>query len=373
MSAIKPSPDVKVTQISDRNIFLSLKDEWNDLVLKTNNEPFYRHEIISNWIDNFAADDKLRILTARNSTGRLVAALPLIYTHTSFYGLPMRQLSSPTNSHSCRFDMLAESPTLASSAFFSYLMIDRDWDLLKIIDVPDDGNAWGIYFAAQTAGFPVGNWESQRSPYLLLPNTYEKLMKKFSSQFNATIRSRYRRLERLGKVTIDFITGSNQLNQYLEECFAIEQSGWKGQQGTAINQHANTYHYYTKLAQLLEQDDALLLALMRINGTPIAFQFGILYNHTFYGPKNGYSELYKNCSPGLLLLNEVIKYCIAHKTHRFDFLGNNDAWKTKWTDTLRSHKWLFIYANSAFGQILQKTKFNLIPVAKQMLKDLRGL
>src|SRR6476620_6931719 len=108
MLAVKASPVIAVKEVIDHSDFIALEKEWNDLVEATCDEPFYRHEYIRSWIDNFVPQAKVKILTGRDDTGRLVAALPLVAQWGFMYGFPVRQLVSPTNVHSFRFDLLAE-------------------------------------------------------------------------------------------------------------------------------------------------------------------------------------------------------------------------------------------------------------------------
>ena len=122
---------------------------------------------------------------------------------------------------------------LRVSSFFAYLAADKSWDMLKIMDVPAGGNAWHLYRAAEAAGFPVGAWESQRSPYLDLPSSHDKLLKPMNARFRANLRRRRRRLEDLGTVTVERVTGGAGLQERLDECFAIERKGWKGLDGNS--------------------------------------------------------------------------------------------------------------------------------------------
>lgn len=372
MLALKLSLATNVEEINDRTAFLLLKNEWNDLVESTGGEPFYRHEFIRIWIESFAASAKLRILILRDSARRLMAIMPLIEQSTFFCGFPVRQLISPANSHSCRFDLIAQDGASASKEFFSYLSANRNWDLLQILDVPEDGKMPHLYKAAEQANYPVGAWESQHSPYLNLPDTYPKLMERFSSVFKTTLRRRWKRLEKLGKISFEVVTGGTELQQCLKECYAVEESSWKGRQGTAITQSTNTYNFYNKLAHASAHEKYLSLFLLRLDGKLIAFQFNLNYNSTVYTLKLGYDENYKECSPGLVLLNEIIKYCIEQKVQKCDFLGDETDWKVKWSNNLTHHKWLYIFQKNRFGNVLHKTKFSLIPYAKQMFTALKG-
>jgi len=237
--------------------------------------------------------------------------------------------------------------------------------------VPAGGNAWHLYRAAEAAGFPVGAWESQRSPYLPLPSSYDKLLDAMSSSFRANLRRRRRRLEKLGSVTVERVTGGTHLQERLEECFAIEQKGWKGIAGTAIRQDKRTHGFYTQLAHIAASQNYLSLFLLKLNGLPIAFHYGFTYSNTYYMPKLGYDEDFEGCSPGLVLLEEIMKDCISRGLEGCDFLGLDTPWKTDWSKRVCRHDWLFIYRDAVFGRALHGAKFRWIPTAKHLLRELR--
>jgi len=275
---------ISVSEISDRNSLMVIKDEWNRLVAETSNQPFYRHEFIVAWINNFIPQAKLRILTGRNQIGELVAVLPLFQEYSQIYGLPVRQLTAIANSHSCRFDLIALDPALAGKVFFDYLLVDHQWDMIKLIDVPADGNAWHLYGAAKTIGHPIGQWESQRAPFISLPNSWELFQKSLDSKFRENLRRRRRRLEKQGPISVQKITGVAQLSEWLEIAFAIEQSGWKGLLGTAIAQQKETRGFYTDLAYTAAEHNYLVLFFLLSNDKPIAFQYCFNYQNCFYSP-----------------------------------------------------------------------------------------
>jgi CelD/BcsL family acetyltransferase involved in cellulose biosynthesis len=370
--AVKASPVIAVKEVIGRSDFMALEEEWNNLVEATCDEPFYRHEFIRTWIDNFAPGAKLSILTGRDETGRLVAAFPLMKARGFVSGLPARQTVSTANPHSCRFDMIAEDGTAAGKSFLAYLAADKSWDMLKITDVPAGGNAWHLYKAAEAAGFPVGTWESQRSPYLPLPSSYDKLLETMSPGFRANLRRRRRRLGKLGTVTVERVTGGAHLQEQLEECFAIEQKGWKGLKGTAILQDTKTHGFYTQLAHIAASQNYLSLFLLKLNGQSIAFHYGFTYSGIYYMPKLGYDEAFEGGSPGLVLLEEIMKDCIGRGLKGCDFLGLDVPWKTDWSKQVCRHDWLFIYRDGAFGRALYEVKFKWIPAAKHLLLQFYG-
>src|SRR5262245_50524417 len=160
---------LEVREVIGRRAFGALEAEWDALVGETDDQPFYRHGFLRIWIDSFARDSKLRVLTGRDPSGALAAALPPFEKRSPVHGLPARQLLSASNYHSCRFDLIAKDPEAASRAFLGHLAARPDWDLLRIEDVPEGGDAYYLLSAARELGLPVGSWASIRSPYLDLP------------------------------------------------------------------------------------------------------------------------------------------------------------------------------------------------------------
>jgi CelD/BcsL family acetyltransferase involved in cellulose biosynthesis len=357
--------------IVDRPAFMLMEKEWNALVETTSDQPFYRHEYLRSWMDHFVPDARLKILTGHDHAGKLVAALPLVADRGFLYGLPVRRLVSPTNVHSYRFDLIAADSRSAARTFFRALADDDTWDVIRITDVPVGGNAWDLYDAATEAGFPTGAWESQRSPFVPLPPSYDVLESRLSAKFKANLRRRRRRLAERGAISVEHVTGGVELQARLEDCFALERSGWKGRRGSAAAQSARTRGFYTGLAHHAARGDYLSLSFLRVAGKAIAAQYGLSRRGVYSLVMTCYDEAFGEYSPGHLLLEDVLKRCVAGGLSEFDFLGCDLGWKLDWSPIVRSHHWFFIFRDTRTGRTLQKAKFGWIPAAKEALKRWR--
>jgi CelD/BcsL family acetyltransferase involved in cellulose biosynthesis len=346
----------EVVCVSDLKSFVSLEKEWNTLVAAQNNHLFLRHEFLRVWLESFAPDANIQVLIARSGNGRLVAALPLMSERGSIRGIPIRQTVALANRHSCRFDMIAEHPAEAGKAFFSYMAARQDWDVLRIVDVPEDGQAWHLYNAAVAAGFPVGTWAGQRSPFLELPDSEDGLQDRVSSQQRANARRRLRQMEKKAPVCIERLPATD-LRAVLDDFFKVESSGWKGREGTACEQDEETRAFYTRLADVAAQREWLSLFRLTLDGQTIAFHYGLTYGNSYLLPKLAYHEAFSDVSPGLVLMHEVIRDCVARQLSRIEFLGSDDEWKLRWSRTVLPHHWIYIFRKNFKGRILQKIKF----------------
>jgi CelD/BcsL family acetyltransferase involved in cellulose biosynthesis len=279
----------------------------------------------------------------------------------------VRELVSTANPHSCRFDLVAQDPAAAAETFLAHLSADSTWDVLRLVDVPDGGAANLLHALAQQRGYPVGTWESLQSPYIPLPATYEALGTKLSAKFKANVRRRRKKLEERGTVTVDRVDGGPELEARLEEGLRLEQSGWKGERGTAIAQDKGTRGFYSELARCASYRSALALYFMRVDGKLVAFHFALEHGGKYLLLKPAYDEAVRECSPGQLLVDEVLKDNVKRGLSEFDFLGPNMTWKQDWTEQVRVHRWLYVFRNSAYGRALCAAKFRWAPMAKELV------
>jgi len=362
-----PSAKIDVSLVEDEHTLARLRPEWNALVDRTLNEPFYRYEFIRSWLENFKPQTPLKLLIGREPGGRLVALLPLIEERVRMFGVPIRQWTSPTNVQSARFDLVAEDKTAAANAFFCLLRKLDGWDLLCLMDIPPTGAALEFQTIARNNGFPLGLYEAQRSVYVSLPSSVEDLQATLGAKFRGNLRRRRRMLEARGEVSVEHITGGPDLQKRLEECFAMEQSGWKGQHGEPANGDPRIHGFYSALARHAARTGALSLYRLLLDGRPVAFHYGLIQNGTYSLLMTSYDESLRDCGPGHLLVAEVLERCIESGHREFDFLGCDLEWKRAWSQTSRQHVWLFMFRNSLRGYVVHNLKFKLTPTAKRLM------
>jgi CelD/BcsL family acetyltransferase involved in cellulose biosynthesis len=355
-------------ELRGRAAFMELAAEWDALAdAVAPGQAFHRHAFLRIWLDNFAPLADVRVLVLRGPDGRVEAGLPLVWERTRLYGAPVRQLAAAANAHSCRFDLLARAPREAASALWAHLAAQRDWDVLRLTDVPEGGAGWRLLEEARRAGAPAGTWESLQSPWFPLPESHEAFLGTLQARFRANVRRRRKKLEEKGRVTFERVEGGAELMERLEEGFLLEASGWKGRRGTAMAQDPATRGFYMELARNAAYEGTLALYFLRLDRRPVAFHFGLQRDGRYLLLKPGYDEGLKECSPGQLLMEEVVRDLVGRGVREFDFLGPDMVWKRDWTDRVRAHAWLYVFRDGAFGRALCAAKFRWAPAAKEAM------
>jgi len=94
--------------------------------------------------------------------------------------------------------------------------------------------------------------------------------------------------------------------------------------------------------------------------------FGLLHHRVYALPKPTYDEALGACSPGQLLLREVLAECEARGLAELDFLGPDMPWKRDWAPALRPHDWLHVYRPGVAGRVRHALKHRLKPIAREV-------
>ncbi len=367
-TTIERTAAMDVQLVTSHATFLALADEWQALSSRCGDVLFQRHDFLRLWLQHFSPGAELRLLTLRDAGRNLVAVMPLLATRQTMYGIPMREWQSAANLHSCRFDLLADEPLQATHCFVDFLRRRKDWDMLRLMDVPSTGQAQRLLVAAARAGLAGGRWDSARSPYIPLPPQWGELEATLHSKFRANLRRRRRLLATHGTVTLERFSGGPELASRLDEGLALEASGWKGQAGSAILQDAQTHAFYRELAAESARSGRLALWFLRVDGRAVAFQFALEHHARLLLLKPAYDEAFADSSPGQLLMEDVLRDAIARGLQEFDFLGPDMPWKRDWTVLSRPHQWIYLF-RGARGTLLHALKFRIAPLLKRLFKQ----
>jgi CelD/BcsL family acetyltransferase involved in cellulose biosynthesis len=153
----------------------------------------------------------------------------------------------------------------------------------------------------------------------------------------------------------------------LEKFYALERSGWKGDEGSAIDCSPSTRQFYDELARSAAKMGRLSMYVLEQGGRVIAMQYGLRTKDRYFINKPAYDEAYAQSSPGHILLHKVLEDCAARGMVELDFLGAWMPWKGEWTDAKRRHEFCFIFHKGVYGSLLHATKFRLAPFAKEKI------
>lgn len=306
----------------------AVEEEWNALAV-LGASPFLTTDWLSAWWRAFGAG-VLRVVTLREpSDGRLRAGVA--------FAVRRRRLSAPANYHSGNWDAVAADDE-ARAELWSRLATSSARELV-LTGLPDAAN--GPCAATLTrAGFRLVREPGQLSPMVILPSSFDSLLRARSSNLRSQVGRRTRALARAG--TLTFRTGRTD-GADLDAVFRVEGGGWKRAAGTAILADPRAERLYREFARSAAERGWLRLHLLELDGEPIAADYAVAFAGGEFLLKTGFDERYRALSPGLVLRAHVLRAAIEEGLSFYDFLGEADAYKLRWTNEVRPRVTLRAY------------------------------
>jgi CelD/BcsL family acetyltransferase involved in cellulose biosynthesis len=388
--AAATSAPVAVEELRERGAISALADEWTRVAAAMRDAGWTKGPFLApEWLSIHAASmcnehaatrtGDFRLLVAHRA-GRLVGALPLVVERRRLAGVPARVLRSLSDDHSQRFDVLLDPAHAGDTAraLVAHLATARDWDAVELQVVLDENAAaHALVAAARAANLPIGEWPSMVSPYLTLPSSAAELDQQLGSKFRGNLRRRAKKLEaEVGKLSLERLDGSAMnaiaLDAALDEGFALEAAGWKGDAGTAIACDPALRARYGALAHAFAARGQLACYFLRAGDRRVAFHFALADADTYYLFKPGFDPALANYGLGHLCVDAVARDLIARGIRELDFLGDDMPWKRDWTDKSRAHSFRYLFAPTARGRALAAWKLTLAPYAKRLWSRLHA-
>lgn len=345
-----------------------LEEEWRTLC-EEEAEPFYRPEWVRAYVRAFAPGKTLCIATVRDN-GRLVAVLPLIREVGSLGGLPARKLRSAGNVHTYRFDILRSriEADAAISAIWDALKRARDWDVVQLERVPIHSGLGRLARLARDDGHPARIMHAMPSPHLVLPDREAgpaSILQRTHAKFRESVQRRMRKLCAQGAV--QFVR-SRAADSELERFYELERSGWKGAHGSAIASRPATRQFYDEIAREAAKSGYFVLDTLQCAGRTVAMQYGLEYRDRYFLLKSAYDESLAACSPGHLLIHEVLNGLVARGFVGFDMMGYLNQAKRDWAPQLRPHADYYIFSRQPVGRLLYTLRFRVRPALGRALR-----
>jgi CelD/BcsL family acetyltransferase involved in cellulose biosynthesis len=334
----------------------ALAPEWDALAERAGASPFLRPGWILPWHDAFGVG-KLRLVGLKRD-GELVAAIPLMRRGARMHG--------PANTHTPVF-----GPIAASEGDRDELLAALYREKPPTIDLTqvDDATLEAARAAAVAAGRVICGRSLQSPPHVTLDGAWEEYLRGFSRNRRKEWRRVWRRLQEQGDVTVEITGGTEDLDRRLEEVYSVEGSGWKTARGTAIAASPQTHRFYTEVSRWAAERDWLRLAVLRVDGKPIAVDLAFVHGGVWYALKGGYDAEWARYAAGITLLQHTLQHAFETGLHRFELLGAADPYKLVWANGESRRSWFAAFDPSPRGRtayVVTATRERARPLARRM-------
>ncbi len=280
--------------------------------------PFLRSEWFDLWCDAFLPESSELEVVVWKEDDSPVAVLPL-----SRNGLRRTSLA---NSHTDVFDVVAAQGVDAGPTVDHWLARHPVTRLFRL-----DGES------ALNPSNTDRAWHVDRrsdAPFIELDHRTGSVTERLSRNLVKDVQRLERRLEEIGEVTyLDNVDGV--VADALDKCMRLEASGWKGDEGTAMNSQPDSERFYRGLVDLARDRGWLRLCALMVDDRIAAFELDLDYADRRFSLKAGYDEYWSRQSPGKVLQLRVLEAASSLGLASYEFGGIAEPWKMQWAKTTR--------------------------------------
>jgi len=350
---------------------------WEKLCEETRSAPFHRPEWIAAYLRAFEPKSEIFLLTA-SAGDRLTAVLPLIRKRCWFAGVPLWKLAGAANIHSVRFDIVQSRCTAGEAsmgAIWNLLKRTAGWHMLELPLIPENGGGQKLLSHASKDGYRTMNIPFHESPILHM-QVDEKGQYTWLGETSRHFRHELRRFARLLKEETGYepqlVRRTNPDPKVLEKFYELEASGWKKQEGSAIQCAPETRAFYDQIVKEGAARGYLTLHSLETTEVMVAGALSVETEDCYYPMKIAYNEELRRGGPGQLLFNAILAECAQRRIPTLFFGGKKDRYKTSWTSETVPHFSGYIFSRGFRSQLAYRSRASVISRLGRLRRGIRA-
>jgi CelD/BcsL family acetyltransferase involved in cellulose biosynthesis len=302
---------------------------WLDLQNRVESSPMATVEWARAYFESYGqsteSKDAVRVLVAiAESQGRIAAVIPLVertpFGYRYFELLNSSELWEPA-------DMLYDSIEALGALIRHVLQYGIPLILPRH---PSDASSRTAIASNVFGALKVLFRSRSSSPRVSIGDNPDHVL---NAGRRSDLRRAMKRAEKLGAVSFRvWSPAAEEFSALFATAVEVEAASWKGPNNSALKYDIPARTFYERYGPSAIRAGVLRMAFMYIDNAPVAVQLFCEYSNAVWLLKIGYNAQFSACSPGQLLMMEVIRYASQRKLNRCEFLGQSEAWTKMWTD-----------------------------------------
>lgn len=282
---------------------------WDDLWWRSEvTAPTLRAELLANWLEQFASLQDFHAVVVEES-GRFQAALPLVSRRLAKI-LPAGSLTG--NPWLPCGDLLLDSMAESDGVLGALLSAAADlpWPLLWLNDAVIDSPRWQAFgTVCREEGYSTVEQVRYRVAKIEIAENWDAFLKNLSRSHRQGTSKTLRHLEELGDLRLIMLSqlAPEEVHSWLEKVFTVEDSSWKGSSGSSVLRTPGMSDFFLRQARMLAEWGQLEIALLELEGHPIASLFGFSAKGVYHAHKIGYDPQFGQYSPGQVMFWKILE------------------------------------------------------------------
>ena len=185
-----------------------------------------------------------------------------------------------------------------------------------------------------------------------------------------SLRRRQNHFERNGRLSFSDLTAASEIEPHLERFFEQHIARWSGTSTPSLFCDPANRAFYRELMRRLDGTGWLLFSLVEFDGQPIAAHYGFDYDDAILWYKPSFDPAFASRSPGLVLVRHLIRRALAEGRRELDFTIGDEAFKRRFTNTVRKTVKVQIFRNPAL-YMYERSRRGVLSVVRRAVTRVR--
>jgi CelD/BcsL family acetyltransferase involved in cellulose biosynthesis len=322
--------DLKWSKLKGSQIEPDVLVQWQDLVGRSkSSDPFLTPQWLLPWLNAGNGRNQLIVAFRR---GRLVFLMPI------GRGLFQQQLGGFVDSE--QQDLALICPLENAAALVGPMLTAIRPAVLRL-DTLQKHDAFPLVPHCETAGWKLMSSGGKQSPYIKVGGDWETYLLERSSRCRRKFLRKSREIQRDLSARTILVTTKREVSAWLSAMAELEQSSWKN--GTGIFSPATIEQTRQRLLAMAEADQLRLFLLVKERQL-MAYNVALFHKGRLWYYNAAFNSEYKNHSPGIHLMGEMIKYGFDYQLKSVELLGGRSRYKEEWTRQWRQRTTAYLFS-----------------------------
>ena len=346
--------DISIEVVSREPDLTPFRGLWEELYRTSSRQPSTSFEWSDALTRSHLGSGESFVLLRLARGVESIGLVPLVTRRLTLFGYPVVALTPLEERYNTHSDLLARdmSPATMSAFCQALLRLDLRWDLFRMSRLVQEHPVLSVLEAGSArSGMSPRVRNGLASYFLTLPDTFDAYLEQRSGKFRNYLKRTDKKFAALDAEVVEF-TGTADVDRGYEMLLQIERASWKHAHGTAISAVPHQRQFYGDLCRGAAAAGRLHLQILTVAGTPAAYNLGYLWNGCYSYLKTSYDEQFKAAGAPTFLRACLVRTLIARGVAELDFPAEPYEWERQWTDTVRWHKVLTLYAPTVTGRAL---------------------
>lgn len=361
-----------ITRISNYSDFRSLKEDWNNLLRKSDNHSiFLTHEWFDCWWkthgESYEENQNLFILVLKDKE-EIIGIIPLKTSQITYRRMKVRKLGFLESGLSPFVDLILLSRKQECiEEIYTYLRKQKVWDILILNKISTKSPNYNLLIKSlKKEKMLFGIKPSLNTPVINTCGDWDDFLSQRSARFRKSIRYNLNKAKRDSSLQIKQFSEPDDIRKILPFVYEISRNSWKAEKKQSISDIPEYKHFFRYFIDEVADIGWINLWMLKSNDRYIAYEYHLKYDGIVYPIGADFDNRYRKLSPGSILEYNIIKALFKDNgVRKYYTCAQNYKYLQNWTDIMEPHVDIEVFNSGILSIFLYFVEYRFLPYLRR--------